>query len=600
MLGFQTMPLLKNPQDGMPRAEYPSPMWKRSEWYCLNGTWDFAYDFGNSGELRGMVENGEFPMQITVPFCPESKLSGIGNLDFMSAVWYRKNVRFDTLPEGRALLHFGAVDYEAKIWVNGQHCGTHKGGYTAFAIDITKALQAGDNEIIVCAKDDNRIDNHPCGKQCIEYKSKNCSYSRTTGIWQTVWLEFVPDRYLLSAKMTPHAADGWLEVLAQVSEPKTGDRLRLRAYYQGKQVGQTEAAFVGNLANAKLDVTEIHLWEIGSPELYDLTLELVDGNQTSVDLVESYFAMRDVSFTKRSLTINGKPVFMRTVLDQGFYPDGVYTAPSAEDLKKDIELSMGLGFNGARFHQRVFEQISLYYADTMGYIVWIELPHPRTLETLDDSEDYIPEWMDIVNQHYNNPSVIGWIPLNETYHQMKMNEYITKLLYALTKQMDPYRPTIDASGGVHYITDMFDVHDYAQDVETFKSCYEPMLEDENAFFSPVFRHRKKAPTRDETYRGEAFWVSEFGGTFWNPKSETKTGWGYGKAPATEEEWIGRYVGLTEAMLSHPRICGFCYTQLTDIEQEQNGMYYYDRSVKFSPESYEKIREANQRKSAIEK
>ncbi len=596
--------LPKNVTDTMPRTDYPRPSWVREDWLCLNGAWEFAYDYGKSGEARGMAEQGEFPLTIHVPFCPESRLSGIGNTDFMPAVWYRKRLHLDTLPEGRMLLHFGGVDYFAKIWVNGILCGSHKGGYTAFSVDVTHAIREGDNTVVVYAEDDLRAGLQPCGKQCNEYHSRGCSYTRTTGIWQTVWLENVPQRYLITAKMTPHATEGCLDVIATAHTPHRGDRLRLFACYKGRKVGEAEAQFVGDLATARIAVDELHLWEVGAAEIYDLTLELLDGESGEViDTVGSYFALRDVSFDKKSLTVNGKPVFMRMILDQGFNPDGICTAPSAEFLKKDIELSMALGFNGARFHQRVFEERSLYYADRMGYMVFAEMPiSTRTsLETLDVMEHYIPEWMEIVNSHYNHPCVVGWCPLNETYHRIKMNEYSHTLFYELTKQMDAYRPTIDASGGVHYKTDLFDTHDYEQDVVIFSEHYQKMREDDTAFYSAAPRYRGKAPARDETYCGEAFWVSEYGGTFWNPAmAEGGNAWGYGNAPQSEEEFAKRYEGLTDVLLSHPRICGFCYTQLTDVEQEQNGLYDYGRGKKFSDAVYDRIRAINQKQAAIEK
>lgn len=596
-------PILKNSCNAMPRTEYPSPIWKRTEWYCLNGAWEFAYDFGRSGEARGMVNEGEFPLKITVPFCPESKLSGIGNTDFMPAVWYRRTLNVDEFPQGRALLHFGAVDFFTKVWVNGVFVGSHKGGYSSFVFDITHALLQGENVIVVYAEDDLRSRMQVCGKQCDQYKSRESSYTRTTGIWQTVWLEFVSQKYLVSSRNTPHAADGCLDLHVKAFQAERGDTARVSAFYKGRKVGQTEAKFVGEVAQARLFVDEVHLWDVGKPEIYDLTIELIDRNGDVLDRVESYFALRDVSFDKKSLKINGKPVFMRLILDQGFNPDGVYTAPDAAFLKKDIELSMRLGFNGARLHQRIFEPYTLYYADMLGYIVWVESPISirSHIENLDIMENYIPEWMDIVEKHYNYPSVVGWCIFNESYHWMKINAYSHKWFYALTKQMDAYRPVIDASGGVHYETDMFDTHDYEQDPQRLKAHYEKMLEDENTFYTAAPNYRGNAPYRADTYSGQAFWVSEYGGTFWNPKvvKEGAKGWGYGSLPQTEEEFAARYEGLTDVLLSHPRVCGFAYTQLTDIEQEQNGLYYDDRTPKFNDVVYARIRAANQMKAAIE-
>ena len=597
-------PLLLNKSENMPRTDYPRPMWMRNEWYSLNGEWDFEFDFGNSGEERFMFDNGEFSKKIIVPFCPESKLSGIGYLDFMPAVWYRKTFTVKDLGTRRAILHFGAVDYESKVWVNGKACGVHKGGYCAFEYDITEHLVDGENTVVVGAKDDNRSWKQPRGKQCLAYKSRVCSYTRTTGIWQTVWLELVPEVYLATSKMTPHAADGALEISVRASSFKMDNySLKLSAYYGEKKVGEATARFVGDRANAYLTVDEVHLWEVLAPEIYDLKLELIkDGESEATDTVYSYFALRDISYNENGLMVNGKPVFMRLVLDQGFNPDGIYTAPYAEFLKEDIELAIDLGFNGARLHQRVFEERTLYYADHLGYMLWAEEAAGIDLSKTEATEMFLPEWMEIFNMHYNHPSVIGWCPFNETYHNIVLHEATHTMLYRITKSLDPYRPVIDASGGVHYETDMFDVHDYEQDPKLLYEYLEPMLTDPNYFHSPIPRYRNNAPHRPEEYKGQPYWVSEYGGTFWNPNvvNDGKSAWGYGDAPKTEEEFASRYEGLTDVLLSHPRVCGFCYTQLTDIEQEQNGLYFYDRTRKFEDGVYDRIRAINMKRAAIEK
>ena len=595
-------PVLKNEYANMPRTDYPRPMWMRNEWYSLNGEWEFEFDFGVSGEERKWYENGEFSKKITVPFCPESKLSGIGCVDFMPAVWYRKKINIELLGKHRAILHFGAVDYESKVWVNGHLCGTHKGGYCGFEYDVTDYLCKGENVIVVMAKDDLRSKRQPYGKQCATYHSRACSYTRTTGIWQTVWFEYVPEVYLLSPKITPHAADGVVDLEIRSScFNMSGYSVKLTAFYDGKEVGTSAARFAGDCASARLSVSEVHLWDILAPELYDLKVELLDADGAAVDTVWGYFALRDISYNKTGLTVNGRPVFMRLILDQGFNPDGIYTAPDAEFLKKDIELSISLGFNGARLHQRVFEERTLYYADRLGYMVWAEQADGIDLSNGEGTELFLPEWMEIVKSHYNHPSVVGWCPFNETYHAMNLHKETHTTVYHVTKALDPYRPVIDASGGVHYETDMYDVHDYEQNPEKLASYLAPMLDDPMTFHSPVKWYRGDAPKYPEPYAGQPYWVSEYGGTFWNPNivSDGKGGWGYGSAPKTEEEFAKRYEGLTDVLLSHPRVCGFCYTQLTDIEQEQNGLYFYDRSKKFSDSVYQRIRAINLKKAAIE-
>lgn len=598
-------PWLINGSETMPRTDYPRPQWMRKEWICLNGQWSFAFDFGNSGRARDMITNGEYPQNIMVPFCPESRLSGIGYKDFIPAVWYRKTLLFDNLKEKldgkRAILHFGAVDYFCEVWLNGRSCGTHKGGYTAFEFDVTDKLKEGENILVVNAQDDNRSDRQLTGKQCTEYNYCNCQYARTTGIWQTVWMEFVPQKYMAYAKMTPLAKDGRLFAEVQGIGTVSGDRVRLTAKYRGSGVGQTVASFSGGTARADLSVSEKHLWNPGEPELYDLTVELLEESDASggyqvTDTVESYFALRDVSLTDKVLSVNGKPVFMRTILDQGFNPDGIYTAPDDEFLKRDIELSMNLGFNGARLHEKVFEDRTLYWADRLGYLVWSEFPMGIKLDSFDAFSIILPEWMEAVKQAYNHPSVIGWCPMNESYHQVVIDEQIPCLLYKMTKLYDSSRPVIDTSGGVHYDTDMFDVHDYEQDPEVFRQSFETMKDDPAAFYNPGPKYSVHAHIRNMKYKGQPYWVSEYGGIGW---LSTEDGYAYGINPVTEEEFAERYEKLTDVLLSHPRIAGFCYTELYDVENEQNGLYYYDRSPKFSDWVYNRIQQANSKMAAVE-
>ncbi|MBQ3545448.1 MAG: beta-galactosidase [Lachnospiraceae bacterium] len=590
---------LVNFSSEIPRTDYPRPQWVRNNWYCLNGQWDFAFDFGKSGKARDMVLKGDYPLSILVPFCPESKLSGIEYKDFIPAVWYRRTLMFDEIPKGRAILHFGAVDYYCEIWVNGVFCGSHKGGYTSFAIEITRALKKGKNTVTVYVEDDQRSGRQARGKQCDEFNSSATSYTRTTGIYQTVWLEFVPEHYLKTAKITPHAADGTVDIRINADNAQMNEKIRITAKYKGKVVGKGEANISFNQATIHIKVDEIHIWNPGMPEIYDMIIELIDSNTGEViDNVDSYFALRDISLNDRALTVNGQVIFMRMILDQGFHPEGVYTAPTDKALKHDIELSMSLGFNGARFHQRVFEERSLYWADQMGYLVWAE--HcVRDLGGPQGLFDFLPEWIETIEQYYNHPAVIGWICSNETYHNMLLDSDVVRQLYRMTKILDPYRPVIESSGGVHYETDIYDVHDYEQNHEKLNEYLKPMLEDNDNFHCPISRYVNQVPLRKEIYAGQPYWISECGGTIWN-SNEAELGWGYGSVPASEEDFVQRYESLIRVMAEHPRVCGFCWTQLTDIEQEQNGLFYYDRSPKFSKQLYDRIRSANVQIAKIEK
>lgn len=574
----------------IPRPEHPRPQFIRNSWTNLNGEWDFLFDFGNSGQARELWKSDVFsaqePRKILVPFCPESPLSGIAYTDWMSAVWYRRT--FALTGEqlaGRVLLHFGAVDYHTVIYINETMAGEHTGGYSSFTVDITKYVKEGENLVIVYAEDDNRTGNQPRGKQSTQYHSYACSYTRTTGIWQTVWLEFVPETYIRYAKITPFTDDGRAVIDVETTG---GSSVSAAAYYNGKKVGESSAAVVYGNASLVLPLDEMHLWDLGQPELYDLTLTL-----DTCDTVQSYFGMRKVELKKDGLWLNGRPVFMRTILDQGFNPAGIYTAPSDEYLKRDIELIMELGFNGGRLHQRVFEERTLYWADKLGYLVWGEYANGVPLNDALAIGKFLPEWMEVVRRDYSHPSIIGWCPENESYWKKDNNPICQTIYYDVTKQMDPYRPVIDASGGVHWKTDMFDIHDYDQNPDNLRKNLAPMLEDPMYCHNPIHQEQ----LRRHVYGGEPVWISEYGGTFWNP--DEPGGWGYGSTPDSEEAFAERYAGLTTVLLENPRICGFCYTQFTDIEQEQNGLYKYDRSRKFSDMVYNRIREANLQPAAME-
>ena len=587
---------MKSRTTEIPRPEYPRPQFVREGWMNLNGQWDFLFDFGNSGmdrrlwedaALTAAMEQSPMPTSITVPFCPESRLSGIGYTDWIAAVWYRRRFTLTkTQTAGRVLLHFGAVDYHCIIWINGEKAGEHVGGYASFTLDITKLAQAGENTVTLYAEDNNRSGVQPCGKQSRSYQSCGCDYTRTTGIWQTVWLEFTPAEAFTHIRITPDVATA-----AAILDVETvgGHSVEAVAFYQGKEVGRGEVALTGNRAHLELKLSALYLWDVGKPALYDLSVSLDTG-----DRVESYFGMRSVSLSDKALLLNGRPVFMRTVLDQGFHPDGIYTAPSDDSLRRDIELGMALGMNGARLHQRVFEERSLYWADKLGYLVWGEYANSCTLGDGRGIGYFLPEWMETVRRDYSHPSIIGWAPQNESYWTGAVAPICQKVFYAVTKEMDRTRPVIDAAGGVHFITDMYDIHDYEQDPVKLKAQYDKMLEDPAYVPNPIHQEQLK----NNVYMGQPVWVSEYGGTFWNP--DEPGGWGYGSTPASEAAFLERYTGLTTVLMQNPRICGFCYTQLTDIEQEQNGLYKYDRSRKFSDAVYEAIRAVNQQVAAIEK
>lgn len=570
--------------NNIPRQEYPRPQMQRLNWMNLNGEWDFTFDFGNSGIARRLFEAEKLDRKIIVPFCPESELSGIGYKDFIPAVWYLRTFRLsDAQRSGRVLLHFGAVDYECHVWINGREAGVHKGGYASFSFDITDLAVTGENRVTVYAFDDLRSGKQCKGKQSSLFQSFGCEYTRTTGIWQTVWLEFVPKDYIRSIQLYPNIAEGSLTIRACT---RGSGILRAEAYYEDRLCGSAETEITSGNGFLKIALSELHLWEAGNGRLYDLKLNFVG------DCVESYFGMREIRIEGEKVLLNGRAVFQRLVLDQGFYPDGIYTAPSDEALEQDIRLSLQAGFNGARLHQKVFEERFLYHCDRLGYLVWGEqanwgLDYSRP----DGLKCFLPEWMEVLERDFNHPAIVGWCPFNETwdYEGRKQDDDLLRTVYLMTKQYDITRPCIDTSGNYHVLTDIYDLHDYEQDTELFRNRYEGFAQG-----GPLPDNHA---CRQKPVDGIPVFLSEYGGIKWDVDPEGGEGaWGYGDGPKTLEEYLERYRGLTDALLDNPRMFGFCYTQLYDVEQEVNGLYTYDRKAKFDMEI---IRKINSRKAAIE-
>ena len=565
------------------RTEYPRPQLKRSSYICLNGSWDFTIDSGLSLKERGLFAEKNYNRKIQVPFCPESELSGIGNKDFMNAVAYQRSFFIGEREKPVLRLCFGACDYETEVYVNGKKAGVHKGGYTSFSMEIQDyILENSNNLLTVYAKDDNRSGKQPRGKQSPTYFSRVCDYTRTTGIWQTVWMEWVDPVYVESLRITPHALEGTVTFEAGLNTWFSGKAL-LTVKEKEEMVLKKWVAVNGRYIHTELIRENWILWNMDTPFLYECQLALYD-KEAKGDEIESYFGMRDIAFDGKAFLLNGEKIFLRLVLDQGFYPRGIYTAPDEEDLVRDIVLSKKAGFNGARLHQKIFEERFLYHCDRLGYLVFGEFPDAGIEKKESNYLALQREWTEAVTRDYSHPSIIGWCPLNETAADRSGD--VLRALYELTRRLDPLRPVIDASGFTHEVTDIYDVHDYEQDVEIFSD------------------HMKAAGTEKswvnvperEKYEGQPYFVSEYGGIWWAEINDSDS-WGYGNRPENMEEFRKRYEGLTDALLNNPNICGFCYTQLTDVEQEKNGLYTYDREPKFD---LEWLAGVNSKKAAVEK
>ena len=583
-----------------PRPEYPRPQFQRDQWLNLNGVWDFAFDFGLSGREKGWHEDtSDFDRQITVPFCPESELSGIGYTDFIPAVWYHRSFEIpNDWANKRVLLNFGAVDYDCRVWINGQSVGRHLGGSSSFSFDVTDALQDGENQLVVYAYDDVRSGEQPAGKQSLRLRSGGVRYTRVTGIWQTVWLEAVSQSYIESAHVVPDLDNGCFVVTLTIKNARTGMTFKAVLSDGGSEVASSEI-HASSGTSLILEIDQPHPWSPKDPHLYDLSLELLDGNE-ALDSVESYAGLRKFHIEGNKVFLNNESIFLRFVLDQGFYPDGIWTASSDAELKADVERSIAVGFNGARLHQKVFEERFHYWADQLGYLTWGEFcDWGMNFGKLESIHDHQREWREIIVRDRNHPSILAWTPFNETAgaarNHGEAHRQTIEEVYALTQALDPSRPINDASGYVHVRTDIFTVHDYNQDPETFKERYDK-VNPQNPEEAYVCQAEVSVP-----YLGEPYVVDEYGGTFWTKehaqqeeRGQNRNQWGYGKTAEQVEELVEK---LNKILLDNPNIAGFTYTQLTDVEQEVNGIYTYDRELKFDEE---RMRKSFGGSAAIEK
>lgn len=583
----------------MPRPEYPRPQFVREDWLNLNGTWDFAFDDADRGVAeRWFLGEGRFDRTIVVPFAYQSKLSGIGTNAFHDIVWYRRTFRIpERFRDKRVLLHFGAVDYEASVWVNGTLVAVHEGGHTPFCADITEALgdRSADQLLVVRARDDNRDVALPRGKQYWRAESASIFYTRTTGIWQTVWLEFVSPFHLRRVKMTPDIDRHQLELSAFVSgAPSDGGlKLKVTVSFGGDPVSE-DVWSIRRLAETRS--IELHdfgefgqerLWSPEQPNLYDIAFTLTNDDGTVVfDRVTSYFGMRKISIENGKFCLNNLPYYQKLVLDQGYFPDGILTAPSDEAIRQDIELAKRMGFNGARKHQKLEDPRWLYWCDRLGFLVWSEAAN-----AFGYSEAYVRrfvhEWQASVERDYNHPCIAVWVPLNESWgvpaiRHDKRQQHHALTMYHLTKSLDPTRPVVSNDGWEMVTTDLLSIHDYEWREQVLAERYRSLDSATNAM--PGGR---PLTVEGYPYAGQPVLVTEFGGIAYK-KSEWE-GWGYSGADS-DEDFEARLRAVFRPIQESPVIQGYCYTQLTDVEQEINGLVTCDRVPKIP---IEKIRAINE-------
>jgi beta-galactosidase/beta-glucuronidase len=566
----------------VPRPEFPEPQFERTDWLTLNGEWQFGFDDADAGmDARWFAADHALAKTITVPYCFESRLSGIGDTGFHPWVWYRREV---TLPESwrtrRTLLHFGAVDYQASVWVNGQLAGSHEGGNTPFAFDVTPLLKPGANVITVRAWDPPLDKLIPRGKQYWEAKSKSIFYTRTSGIWQPVWLEAAGTAYLERVHIVPDPLGG-VTFNGTFSHAKDTDQMRVTIFDGESETSRGSSPIALGRSSLPLRVVKPRLWSVEDPKLYNVTVELWRNDQM-VDRVKSYFGFRTVETHDGRVWLNGKPVYLKMILDQGYWPESILTPPTDEAIQYDIRMTKAMGFNGARKHQKVEDPRFLYWADRMGFLVSGEMANSQGFD-----EQYAAcfnrEWTEAVLRDINHPSIIIWAPLNESWgvpdlrDQRQQNHL--KELYTLTHTLDGSRLVIDNEGWMHTDqTDLFAIHDYTKNGPLLWERYrdlgrKPVRIPDNG---------RPALISGYEYNGSPIYLSEFGGIAYIPAGHDvpQESWGYAGVEKTEADALERLESIYHGLEHIPQITGICYTQLTDVEQEVNGLMTYNRKPKF--------------------
>jgi beta-galactosidase/beta-glucuronidase len=517
-------------------------------------------------------------------------MSGIGDTSFHPWIWYRRPLTIPDAWKGRRiLLHFGAVDYRAMVWVNGRLAGRHEGGNVPFAFDITALLKAGANSVTVRAEDPPTDRSIPRGKQYWEPKSRGIFYTRTSGIWQTVWMEPVAETHLERVRITP-SLDGTVRFEASIARPQPDVEFHATVHRRGEVVASAMGRGAASPAAATLAVNDPRPWTPQSPELYDVVLELRRSGAV-IDRVNSYFGFRSVSAGSGRILLNGRPTYLKAVLDQGYWPESILTPPSDEAIQYDIRMTKEMGFNGARKHQKIEDPRFLYWADRMGFLVSAEMANAQLF-----NEDYVDrftrEWLEAVGRDYNHPSIIVWAPINESWGVPNLRDprqqNHLKSLYTLTHALDPTRLVIDNEGWEHTdMTDLFAIHDYARTgdllFQKFKDLGKPGV--------PVPAVSRASVIPGYSYNGTPFYLSEFGGIAYIPPGHQvpAEAWGYSGVEKTADTALERLRGIYSAIARLP-FAGICYTQITDVEQEVNGLMTYDRKLKFDSKALEEMNE----------
>lgn len=569
---------------------HPRPQLVRDHWQSLDGQWKFLFDdekrFSSPGDIK------EWPLNIEVPFAPECPRSGIDDRGFHKACWYQKTFKVKRSEGKRVLLHFEAIDYSADVWLNDKYLGKHQGGHTPFHFDVTSSLIHDELQTLtVRAEDDPHELAKPRGKQDWQLDAHSIWYPRTTGIWQTVWMEEVSDVYIDRLRWTPHL-ERWEVGLEAFIAGTLADTATLRlTLWNGPQLlVQDSYQVISHEVHRRIalsdpgidDFRNELLWSPEKPTLLQAELELWIGEEC-VDRILSYTALRSINISHGDFLLNGRPYYLRLILDQGYWPETFMTAPHENALKEDIELVKAMGFNGVRKHQKIESARFLYWADRLGLMVWEEMPSAYRF-THDGVRRLMREWSEVIDRDYSHPCIVTWVPFNESWGvpdlgEMDSHRSCIQAFYHLTKTLDPNRPVIGNDGWESVSTDIVGIHDYDNHPGRLMERYGPQFSAQDVLSRRIPAGRMPI-VKGYRHEDQPLMLTEFGGIAYSGKSRTGASkdWGYGKSNSAKE-FKRQYWVLVSAVHKLKLFRGFCYTQFTDTFQEANGLLYADRTPK---------------------
>ncbi len=580
-------------------SEYPRPQFVRDAWVNLNGEWNFLFDDKNEGDKQKYFVNFLKGKTIKVPFTYETEMSGINDQSQHNVIWYNRKIKIDKDKlKNKVLLHFEGSDFITEVWINGNYVGKNIGGYFRFSFAIEKYLVEGENDLTVKVTD-SLSKSQPRGKQRYKKESFKCWYIQTTGIWKTVWLEFVPKHYLVQVKNTPDYDQEKISLSVETNITmeefmESQYELEIEIYFNNICVNRERKTLEQNNQEIVIpihkDGSTTHKWDVLKPNLYEIKYVLLK-NKNEIDVVNSYFGIRKIEIKGNKIYLNEKELYQKLILDQGYWKETHLTPLDDKALISDVDNIIRFGYNGVRKHQKNEDERFLYWCDQKGLLVWSEMANCYEFNDKAIAE-FSKEWLKVIRQNYNHPSIITWVPVNESWgvpniRDAKKEQDFVNHLYYLTKAIDETRPVVCNDGWEHTISDIITIHDYKQDSKELEKLY--IDESDKVFVDNVnYNGEHSLMAGNYKYNGQPVVMSEYGGI----ALDSDKGWGYGKQVATEEELFLRFADLTETIKKIDYLSGYCYTQLTDVQQEINGLLDENHKDKFSKETVDKIIEIN--------